>query len=721
MLKKLFYLVFIFIYSIIYCQTEITGIVISSNKAPVSGANVYLENTILGDTSNEKGQFRIVVEKAQMPEKKMVLIINAIGFDDKRINLENHGTPTLNIGKIVLEKGSKSIDEVVISANSVSIGKSRGVERMNSLDVVMTGSSNGDIVGALQSLPGTQKVGEDGKLYIRGGDSNELGTYIDGMHVFSPYTASAQDTPSRGRFSPFIFKGINLSLGGYELEYGQALSSILPMETKDVSGDSKLGVNFSPLSVGGGGTLGRKNRSVSFNLNYTNLGVYNQIFPDRYNWKKDYSNFSGEGQFKNTFKDQSQLKVYWGYNRTDFIREYKDINTFQSRDLEFSENNYYLNTTYQTKPKNGLQYFVGLAFSRLDDQYSNTKVIGDHFNEGQQEIHSKFRIKKTFTKYYKITTGFENFMRNYDNQYYMNGNKLQNQKLRYFISALFADNQLRLKKGLYTNISARLEYNDYNNSYVFYPRLSLDYIYEKFQSSLIYGRYYQLPGNIILAKANNLSQEVSDQYIASLSYENSGIALKTEFYYKKYANLWLLKDNQYTSNGYGNSKGFDVYFSDDRSIKNIKYSFSYSYNDSKRLYSNYPELAKPAFASKHNIRLNAQYFILPIKIYLGMTHTFTSGRPYNNPGLSGFNSSKTPVYNSLDVNASILLSKKVILYASLSNVLGRQNIFTYRYADQVNSNGFYNNEPIIAPRKRFFYLGVFISLKNNSAYDVSNF
>lgn len=70
----------------------------------------------------------------------------------------------------------------------------------------MTGSSNGDIMGALQSLPGTQKVGEDGKLYIRGGDSNELGTYIDGMHVFSPYTANAQDTPSRGRFSPFILR-----------------------------------------------------------------------------------------------------------------------------------------------------------------------------------------------------------------------------------------------------------------------------------------------------------------------------------------------------------------------------------------------------------------------------------------------------------------------------------------------------------------------------------
>lgn len=65
------------------------------------------------------------------------------------------------------------------------------------------------------------------------------------------------------------------------------------METKDVSGESKLGINFSPLSVGGGGTLGKEHQSVSFNLNYTNLGLYNRIFPDRYTWKKITATFPG--------------------------------------------------------------------------------------------------------------------------------------------------------------------------------------------------------------------------------------------------------------------------------------------------------------------------------------------------------------------------------------------------------------------------------------------
>ncbi|QDP85579.1 hypothetical protein FNJ88_08390 [Chryseobacterium sp. SNU WT5] len=720
MMKKFLYIASLFIVSFFHCQMEITGIVTNPKKVPVAGANVYLQNTMLGDTSSESGKFKIIVEKDQMPEK-LVLIITAIGLDDKSIELDQNTTGVIDLGKIKMDTNATAIDEVVISANSFSLGKSRGVEQMNSLDVVMTGSSNGDVMGALQSLPGTQRVGEDGKLYIRGGDSNELGTYIDGMHVFSPYTASSQDTPSRGRYSPFIFKGVNLSLGGYELEYGQSLSSVLPMETKDVAGESKVGINFSPLSLGGGGTLGSEKRSLSFNINYTNLGLYNKIFPDKFDWKKEYRNFAGEGQFKNVFENKSQLKMYWGYNKTGFIREFEDANTAQKRDVGLDENNYYLNTTFQTKPKNGLQYFAGLAFSRVDDQYTNAQISGDAFNENQQEIHSKFKIKKTFSKTYKLSAGFENFTRNYDNEYFLGNNRLQNEKLRYSISALFADNQLRLYKGLYSNISARVEYNNYNNSSVFYPRLSLDYIQNKFQTSLIFGRYYQLPSNMVLAKTSNLSQEVSDQYIASASYDNKGISLKTEFYYKKYSNLWLLKNNQYTSDGYGDSKGFDVYFSDDSSIKNLKYSVSYSYNDSKRLYEKFPEVATPIFASKHNIRLNTLYYFSPIRTYVGVTNTFASGRPYNNPNLSGFNQSKTPVFNSLDVNASVLLGKKVILYTSLTNVLGRENVFSYRYTPNPSSIGSYNNEPITASRKRFFYIGIFISLKNNSAYDVSNF
>jgi hypothetical protein len=68
---------------------------------------------------------------------------------------------------------------------------------MDALDVVMAGNSCGDIVAALQTLPGTQTVGEDGKLYVRGGESEECQTFVNGMHVLVPYSTNTENTAVR--------------------------------------------------------------------------------------------------------------------------------------------------------------------------------------------------------------------------------------------------------------------------------------------------------------------------------------------------------------------------------------------------------------------------------------------------------------------------------------------------------------------------------------------
>ena len=63
------------------------------------------------------------------------------------------------------------------------------------------------------------------------------------------------------------------------------------------------------------------------------------------------------------------------------------------------------------------------------------------------------------------------------------------------------------------------------------------------------------------------------------------------------------------------------------------------------------------------------------------------------------------------MNLTYLLRPKVIVYTSLSNILGRTNIFRY------DSDG----SPVVSSRDRFLYIGIFVSLKNNKAYDISNF
>lgn len=185
-------------------QTIISGMV-KSGQEPLAGANVFIMGTIDGCLTDSLGRFSFSTSKTGEASIKITMI----GFEEY---MQTTDACKLHNLSIQMKEKATAIQEVVISASTYSFGKSDNFKTMDALDVVMAGNSCGDIVAALQTLPGTQKVGENGKLYVRGGESEECQTFINGMHVLVPYSTNTENTTVRGRFSPFIFKGINFLL-----------------------------------------------------------------------------------------------------------------------------------------------------------------------------------------------------------------------------------------------------------------------------------------------------------------------------------------------------------------------------------------------------------------------------------------------------------------------------------------------------------------------------
>lgn len=216
------------------------------------------------------------------------------------------------------------------------------------------------------------------------------------------------------------------------------------------------------------------------------------------------------------------------------------------------------------------------------------------------------------------------------------------------------------------------------------------------------GRYSQAAeDDYIVRSQKKIGQNVADHAILSLQYNTPKTILRIEPYYKKYLSLPLLSEGIYTGDGHGVSKGVDFFIQDASLLENLTVTASYSFNDSERLWLDYAEARTPDFASRHNLRLSAKY---PYgKLIFGITESYASGREC----LAG----KTPGYNSLDGSLTWLINPKIILYASLNNILGRKNIF--RHKD--------DGTAITASRDRTLYVGIFISLKNTKAYDISNF
>lgn len=611
---------------------------------------------------------------------------------------------------------SIGLQEVLVKGHKTPAANSRWSD-MRPVELVTTGGANGDLYKALQTLPGTQLQGETGRLLVRGGSSHETQTYIDGMHVLNPYTSTGINSPSRSRYSTFMFSGVNLASGGASQEYGDALSAVLPLDTKDHSNINKVGVNASVVGVGGGGTRTFDKGSLSVDLNYQNLSLYDKIYSGRKEFKKPYRLYSGATQFRYSPSDATIFKIYAQYDRTDF----STYEGTERRPFGLGEDNVYVNATLRHRTSEGWNWFAGAAYSFYEQKIGSAAAAGDNWLERQQEVHLKAKVFKRLSSAFRMDLGVESYLRRYANRYQLSEIDDRN-RMSPTITAGFLSATYYPVEQLKAELSFRTEYTSLNRKLNLSPRLAVNYYWGEVMLSGIIGRYTQQPENSYLVRRPELKSEVCVQYNLGAQYEHEGRFYKAELYYKDYNRLALAETNALaetdsetgttflTSGGHGHSRGIDLFFHDRALLKNFEYQFAYTYNISKRKYHEYPELTTPQYATRHNAAVVLKYSVPRLHSIIGLTNRFSSGRPYHNPALPGLMNDKVKPYNSLDLGLTFLASRKVIIHASATNILCRKNEF-----------GRVDNKPILASSDHFFYIGAFITLGKKAAYDTSNF
>lgn len=699
----------------LYAQNNLVkGSVSDEKNVPLAFANVSVEGTIDGTSTEEDGTF--VLETSV--QGAAVLKVSLLGYEDR---IEKIEIPQSDKLAIALKRNAKILAEVTVSASSFQLKGGSPEHAKNAVELVTVAGSEGDMYKAIAILPGVQAAGSDGKLLVRGGDSRESQTYIDEMHVLTPYTSMPANTSSRGRYSPFLFDGISFQLGGYSSEYSQGLSSVLPLSTKNESRSSKLGVSFLNIGTSSGGTKAWERSSVSFNIDYTNLNPYeNILYPnDRKSWIKPYSVIGGQSQLRFKIDDDSVLKTYFAYDKTQFGRLMKDNFSNNERDLILNENNGYLNTTFTKKSRLGFDFFSGAAFSINDQKINGGLVANDRVVLKESELHLKTKASKRFSNIYRLSGGAESMIRKYDFSYIDTASYAS--VINHTISGTYVSNDFILGSNLFLNVSSRLEYTSINKSWRILPRASLSYNYKDYVLLATYGKYQQLAGRDYLIYNNGLKSELCDHYLFGIHHQSKTKIYRAELYHKSYNNLVTGENYNYKSKGGGFSNGIDLYFSDTEFQKYWQYTLSYSYNNSKRSYLKYEERVTPSYVTQHNASISLKYNLLKYKTIWGITNRFASGRSYHDLNKPGMMNSKTPVFNTLDFCVTYLAHKKVIVYASASNVLNRSNVFGYDYSKEKNVSGKFDRVAIQSQRNQFFIIGVFITLGRETAYDPSTF
>lgn len=675
-------------------QQTISGTITDKKGDPVINANIYFEGSYEGCISDAGGHFKLLANLSG----DQIFTASFIGYEKYSRLLHLHGRDT--ILKVVLKEKVSEINEVSITAGVFSASDEKKSATLTSFDIATTASALGDIYGAYATMPGSQKVGEEGKLFVRGGEAYETKTYMDGMMVQSPYFSSMPDVPTRGRFSPLLFSETLFSTGGYSAEYGHALSSVVDLTTNGLETGDKASVGI--MTVGANASIAKRweKSSLAASGLYANNALHNKLFKQNVDWTQDPVLGDGMIMFRQQIGESGMLKSFCSLNAMSMAMNYDNFEAGSMDPMQLNNLNLYANTSYSDQLAEKWLIRSGLAYSRDEENTDYDGIPMSTLNMGGS---FKLALTHLTSDKLKIRFGTDINLGSYKLDVITDAN--YSIQLKDLAPSLFVETDLKISRNLAIRAGLRGEYTTLLEEAALLPRISAAYKTGTFsQISLAWGMYRQRPENEIMQFAPQLSHEKADHYILNYQHRKQGRTFRIEAYLKDYSqlvkyNYWYSTSAaDYNNQGNGRARGLDLFWRDSESMLNTDYWISYSYLNTTRNYHDFPENAMPSFASAHNLSVVYKRFIIPIRTFVGATYSFASGRPYDDLNSPGFMDGRTKAYNDISLSLTYickLLKKECLIHLSISNLMGFDNVFGYRYAATPDETGNFPSQAIV--------------------------
>ncbi|MCZ2084713.1 MAG: carboxypeptidase-like regulatory domain-containing protein, partial [Flavobacteriales bacterium] len=349
-ISKVLLLVFFIIGIFSNAQISISGKVYFKSKG-VKDISVTLKDSYDGATTDANGNYSF--ETSEKGQKTLVFSNPKFVEVEKSIVIENED---LSINSDLKEQISE-IDAVVISAGSIEASdKKRATTLLTPIDIYTTAGANGQVSSALETLPGVQKIGETEGLFVRGGTGNETKFFMDGNLVNNFFGNSIPGIKSMDRLNTSLFKGNVFSSGGYSAVYGQALSSVLVLESIDFPERNSIDLGISPLFLTAGFQNVNEEKSKSFGIfgSYSNLELMTKLIKFNNNFTKAPNSFGTNFNFRIKNKNGGILKYYGSFDTNKI--------SLQSESLE-------PNIDFDNTSLKGSNTFHNLSFKQKFGQY----------------------------------------------------------------------------------------------------------------------------------------------------------------------------------------------------------------------------------------------------------------------------------------------------------------------------------------------------------------
>lgn len=226
----------------------------ADDGTPLEGANVRLRppstDALVGSGATNRDGYLAL---GNLDPGRYRIAISYVGYETHRDTL------ALGAGRrvysVTLSPEPERLEEVTVEAGPELTRRQAGRQTIEPEQIgrIPTPGPSGDLASYLQTLPGVVSVGDrGGQLYVQGGAPTQNRYLVDGLPIVRPFHISS----FYSAFPQNTVQSVDLYAGGFEAEYGEALSSVLdvrlrPGNTKRYAGSAAVGPHLASFSVEG--------------------------------------------------------------------------------------------------------------------------------------------------------------------------------------------------------------------------------------------------------------------------------------------------------------------------------------------------------------------------------------------------------------------------------------------------------------------------------------
>lgn len=609
------------------------------------------------------------------------------------------------------------LDRVTVLAGQFPTGEQPGAV-LNSLDVVRTPGSAADINRALQTLPGVQLVDEGNALFVRGGDSAETTTLINGVRYPTALRLNAPLGNFTGTVNPFEARRITFSSGGFGARFGNTLSGVVDVETVGAPGvyGANVGVGLGAVSLGLDAAF-TDNAGLRIMATRSSVAPINRVNGSNHDYPVPPNGhdlaLAGSWEYRPggelrifSVEQVTRLGVNVRLPTQHGVFSQAITNRLGTANWADTFGRWTAHIDLGAGTLDRTETVGVFAFSTSTRHYDVAARLGYDFggtqvSAGVERNGEEAKLEKQFVPAAMVPFGsFHATVRGVRDAGFIEADTMLLPHVRAIVGLRTDNASLTHRRTVDPRISLAWE-----------PRRNVTF-------SVAGGVYHQVPaaydfigpvGRVVLPAMR------VNEVIGAVQFGKNDRLARFEVYTKEYSHLVALDRNYLpVAGGVGRAEGFDVFLRSSLPWA-MNGRATYSFGNSRRTDPDSGQVAAAPFDVTHTASVIVERAFGGW--VTGLAARYASGRPFTPiiDGVPAATGGFSPVYGApsserypsllrfdLSTSRYYRLNRHtgLVLYAAITNVLGRENVYSYEYSDDFKSR-----RPTPSLFKRGLYCG----------------